>query len=143
MTDLILTVHTARHSYIVRRDDISELRMVRSRADRERPDERGRPVVHVDLGQFLDPEDLCASRRHHAMLVHLRRQSVALLVKRIEDLATDTQQSRAIQLLPPLLAQRLTPVWVSGVLVYDDRPILVLNLRQIARDVVLQQREKS
>ncbi len=134
--DLLLTVRTARHCYIVRRDQIIEIRMVSSADDLELPDPRGRSLVSYELGGLLDPRDLRSSHRRHALIVPTRRRGVALLVDRIEDVAD--MLSETIQPLASLLERRLARSWFLGAVVSDDTPVLVLDLRSIAQDVVMQ-----
>lgn len=133
--NLLLFVCTTRHRYVVRRDQIAEIRLIRSSADLELPDARGRTLVCQELGPLLDPLDIRSNARRHALIIATRRRSVALLAERMDDfvgMAPDT-----IQRLSPLLARRLARPWVLGALVCDDLPLLVLDLRQIAQDVLL------
>lgn len=134
--DLLLTVRTARHRYIVRRDQIVEIRMVSTAADLDQPDPRGRALVGHELGILLDPSDLQSSHRRHALIVPTRRRGVALLVDRIEDVSAGL--SETIQRLSPLLESRLARSWFLGAVVYEEIPILVLDLRSIAQEVVMQ-----
>jgi chemotaxis signal transduction protein len=140
---LLLTVSTARHRYIVRRDQIGELRTVKSQADLEQPDDRGRSILHVDMGQILDPQDATRYARCHALVIPMRRRSVALLIERIEDASTTYETLETVQTLPPLLAARLAYAWFSGVVIRDDIPLLVLDVRQIARDMLLRDKKKA
>lgn len=132
---LLLTVHTTLHRYLVRRDQLAELRIVDAGAGIEGPDERGRPLLTQELGPLLDPRDQGSSSRRHALLVPTRRRSIALLVARIEDF--ETMGAGTIRPLPPWLLRRLARPWLLGVGVRDDTPVLVLDLRQIAQDVLL------
>lgn len=135
-TSLLLTIRTTLHHYLVRRDQMLEIRLITSVADLERPDERGRPLISAELGKLLDPADLRSQARRHALIVPTRRRGVALLVERVEDFSH--QNAAAMQPLAPLLRQRLTRPWFLGSVVGDDdTPVLVLDLRQIAQDVLL------
>lgn len=141
---LCITIVTTLHQYIVRRDQVLELRVGMSKAELERPDERGKSVISCELGTLLDPRDMRSNPRRHALVIPTRRWSVALLVERVEDIRTATRDH--IQKLPPLLARRLERPWFLGVFVAEENPMLVLDLRQIAQDVLMmksQERKKA
>jgi chemotaxis signal transduction protein len=140
---LLLTIRTALHRYIVRREQVGEMRMVTGNDDLTVPDERGRPIINVDLGQILDPQDATRYARCHSLIIPMRRRSVGLLIERIEDASTDRETPDTVQALPPLLAGGLQYPWFSGVVVRDEIPLLVLDVRQIARDILLQEKKKS
>jgi chemotaxis signal transduction protein len=142
--DLLLNVRTALHRYIVRRGQFDELRLITNEADLEKPDERGRSIVSYNLGGLLDPQDIISPKRCHALIVHMRRRSVALLVERVEDAYSlvGMAEHETIQPLPPLLAQGIENTWLVGVVVRDDIPLLVLDLRQVARDMLLREKQK-
>jgi chemotaxis signal transduction protein len=137
---LLLTVHTPLHRYIVRRDQLRELRVIASPADIEQPDDRGKPMLCCELGALLDPRDQHQNARRHALIVPARRRSVALLVDRIADLRQETPGM--VQPLGPLLAPRLARPWFLGAVLHDDQPVLVLDLRQIVQDVLLGQHQR-
>ncbi len=132
---LLLFACTTRHRYVVRRDQIAEIRLIRRNSDLALPDARGRTLVCQELGPLLDPLDVRRSVRCHALIVATRRRSVALLVERLDDFVGMAPE--AVQRLSPLLARHLARPWVLGALVCDDIPLLVLDLRQIAQDVLL------
>lgn len=138
-TGLLLTVMTTKHQYIVRRDQILELRLVTDEADLKRPDERGKPIISGELGTLLDPEDVPMTPRRHAIIVPTRRRSIALLVDRIENVQMTAEDS--MQKLPALFLRNLSRPWFLGVMVQEDTPVLVLDLRQIAQDVMLMQKK--
>lgn len=138
---LLLTVITSRHRYIVRRDQFIELRLVTSSADLERPDERGKSIISGELAPLLDPLDVSQTSHRHAMVVPTRRRGIALLVDRIEDIHTATVDD--VQRLPSLFARRLERPWFLGVVVEDQEPRLVLDLRQIAQDVLFMQKRSE
>jgi chemotaxis signal transduction protein len=140
-TGLLLTICTTRHRYIVCRDQILEIRLITRSADLERPDERGHPLVSAELGKLLDPQDLRSNARRHALIIPTRRRGVALLVERVEDFSQQT--AGEVQPLAPLLRQRLARPWFMGTVVCDDTPVLVLDLRQIAQDVLFGQRNNA
>jgi chemotaxis signal transduction protein len=67
---------------------------------------------------------------------------VALLFERIANTITIAED--AIQCIPVLLRKRLQRPWFLGVYSeQDDAPLLVLDLRQIAQDVMLASKEKK
>lgn len=137
---LLLTVQTTLHCYVVRRDQVHELRLIGSSADLERADERGRPLFSRELGPLLDPGDLRSNARRHALIVPTRRRSVALLVERVEQL--EAASLDIVQPLAPLLARRLARPWFLGAVLRDDVPTLVLDLRQIAQDVLIESNKR-
>jgi chemotaxis signal transduction protein len=141
--DTLLTIRTTLHRYIVCRSQITEMRSLSSDADINEQDERGRPIISSELGTLLDLEDLRGHDRCHALFVRLRRRTVALLVHRIEDAYMYDAAVSMIQPLPPLLARSLEWPWFIGVLLHDAEPILVLDVRRIAQDVVLAHKQQS
>lgn len=132
--NLLLTVVTPLHRYIVRRDQMIELRVVTSPSDLERPDERGFPLIACELSPLLDPRDTSDAPRRHAVVVPAPTYSVALLVERIEDLHIVNEES--IQPVSPLFKWQLERLWFLGFIVEHEIPLLVLDLQQIARDVI-------
>jgi chemotaxis signal transduction protein len=141
--DTLLTIRTTLHRYIVCRSQITAMRSLSSDADINEPDERGRSIISSELGTLLDQEDLRGHDRCHALVVGLRRRTVALLVHRIEDAHINDATVDMIQPLPPLLARSLERPWYIGVLLRDDEPLLVLDIRRIAQDVVLEHKQQN
>jgi chemotaxis signal transduction protein len=141
--DTLLTIRTTLHRYIVCRSHMLAMRSLSNDADINEQDERGRPIISSELGILLDQEDLRGQDRCHALIVGLRRRTVALLVHRIEDAHISDVTVDMIQPLPPLLARSLARPWLMGVLLRDDEPLLVLDIRRIAQDVVLASKQQS
>jgi chemotaxis signal transduction protein len=141
--DLLLTVRIAEQRYIVRRSQVNELRLISSGADLAFPDEHGRDVLCFDLADLFTPYDANRSHQGHALIIHMRRRSVGLLVERVEDVNSQTEMHEVIQPLPPLLAPSLDHAWFGGVLVRDEALLLVLDLRRIAQDILLSQKQQS
>jgi chemotaxis signal transduction protein len=141
--DLLLLVHTATHTYVARREQIHRLHLVSYELELATTDERGRPIVPSDLGPLLDAEDMGSDGRAHALIVQLRRRSVAFLVERVDDLRIEAPLTELLHPLPPLLARRLARPWFMGVLLWHDEPCLVLDLRQIAQDVIFNRQQAS
>lgn len=131
--DLLLIVHTARHRYIVRRDDVFEIKLIPSAS--EMPlDDRGRPYIGVELGQLLDPADCSAAQRRRALVVPLRRRLIAILADQIDALETAAQ----LQPLPDLLRARLSQPWAIGALQLEQDVIIQIDLRAVARSALAQ-----
>jgi hypothetical protein len=133
--DLFITINTTRTQYVLRRDQISELRRITGPADLARPDLRGKPISCRELGPLLDPADVALQPCHHAVIVPTRRLGLALLVERVDSLHYDDDSQ--IYPLPALLARHLRYPWCLGVILCDATPLLLLDLRQIAQDVLL------
>jgi hypothetical protein len=137
--DLFITISTARAQYVLRRDQVSELRRITGPADLERPDLRGKPMSSQELGPLLDPADIASRPGCHAVIVPTRRRGLALLVERVDTLHQD-DESR-IYPLPALLARHLSRPWYLGVMLRGATPLLLLDLRQIAQYVLLRDAE--
>jgi hypothetical protein len=138
-TNLLLTVRTTLHTYVVQRDHVHDLRLISEQHELAATDERGKPLVGVELGKFLDPEDLPSNTRRHALVVPLRRRSVALLVERVEDAYTTLATTDVILPLPILVKRALARSWYQGVVIRNELPLLVLDVRAIARDSMIAQ----
>ncbi len=129
---LLLEVYTSTRRYLAPRGHLDYLAQVSAEAP-PATDAGGRPLIVRELGPLLDPLDLGSPGRRHALIVTLRRRSVALLVERAEALAAPG----AVQPLGPLLERRLARPWLIGAVVIDETPVMVLDLRRIAADVAL------
>lgn len=134
--DVLLIVRTTWQGYVVRRTQVNEMRLVSSSASLQQPDERGKPIIGCELAHLLEAQASYGTPGRHALIIHMRRQSVALLVQRVDDIVTHAESGTQIQPLPALLAQRLEIPWVTGVLLCETTPLLVLDLRRIAHDVI-------
>lgn len=113
----------------------------------ERQDERGQPMQLFRLvdvfwpGASSESAAPADSQLHgHLLLVPTRRRTVALLAERVDALDLGGTLAESIAPVPPLLAQHGLATWYSGVLVWQEQPVLVLNLRQIAQHALKQQR---
>jgi hypothetical protein len=131
-TPLLLEVRTSGRRYLTPRSHVDRLDHVVDTAS-PATDARGRPVISRELGSLLDPSDLGAPGRRHALTLVLRRRTVALLVTRAESLAAPGP----IQSLGPLVLARLARPWLLGAVIIADQPVLVLDLRRIAADLAL------
>jgi len=133
LSDMTLIVRTARHRYAVRRDDVSEIKLVAD-ASAMANDEGGRPYLGIELGPLLDPEDRSSLARRRALVIPLRRRLVALLADRVESF----QENAQVVMLPELIGARLREPWVIGALVLDNEVIIQLDLRAVARSALAQ-----
>jgi chemotaxis signal transduction protein len=129
---LLLLVRTALRRYAIRRDDLAALRLVSGAHDLA-ADESGKPFVAADLGALLDPLDRSTAPRRSALVVPLRRRSVALLVDAVEDLL----ERAAPGPLPPLLTRHLREPWSAGTLVVGEELLVLLDIRAVARSALL------
>lgn len=128
---LMLSVHTARRRYVVRREDVAALYALSTDQSAGVP----RAVIYRDLGALLDPVDQLAEGRCHVLQVDLRRRCVGLLVERADELSLLAHEE--IRPLAGFMARSLIHPWISGAIIDDDSPVLVLDLARIARDVAL------
>ncbi len=102
---------------------------------RDMHDERGQPMQQIRLPDLLQS---IPAPVHHALLVATRRRTVALLVTAIDLWVQPSDVVPVIQPLPPVLRRALTHAWITGILITDGQPLLLLNLRQIAQDALKQ-----
>jgi hypothetical protein len=130
-TDLMLIVRTARRRYAVRREDVTEIKLVPD-ASIMPYDERGRPYIGAELGPLIDPDDRSEQARRRALVVPMRRRKVALLA----DLVESFQEHAPTVALPELLGARLSLPWAIGALLLDGEAIVQLDLRAVARSVL-------
>jgi hypothetical protein len=133
LSDMTLIVRTARHRYAVRRDDVSEIKLVAD-ASAMANGEGGRPYLGIELGPLLDPEDRSSLARRRALVIPLRRRLVALLADRVESF----QENAQVVMLPELIGARLREPWAIGALVLDNEVIVQLDLRAVARSALAQ-----
>ncbi len=130
---MLLIIHTTRHRYIVPREDVATLRAFNWRTEREQAENEDRASLAVELGPLLDPVDVSDKQRRHALIVPLRRRTIALLVDAVDNLVDHA----IVQPLPPLLRDRLREPWATGVLLIDEQPVVQLDVRAIARSILL------
>lgn len=125
-------VRTAGRHYAVRRADLAGIRRVDAPLA-DQADGTGQPWITAELGSLLDPSDTGVCTRPQALLVPLRRRTVALLVERVEEFL----EQPSIQPLPALLSSRLCEPWAAGVLLVADELVVILDLRAVARTAFL------
>jgi hypothetical protein len=140
-TDLLI-VCTSQQRYAVRRDQLLGLRMIITAEDMERPDDRGKPVNSMDLGEVLGINSQATHHHRHALVVPSRRRSVLLLVDRVEHLCAAMEER--LHPFPRLLRHQVARPWFLGVLIEPDAmPVLVLDVRQIAQDILMKTRSQT
>jgi hypothetical protein len=136
--EMLLIIRTAQHRYIVRREDVATLRAM-TRGDDGRREDADPSVIAVELGPLIDPADVSTVQRRHALIIPLRRRNIALLVDAVDTIV----EYADVQPLPPLLRERLREPWTTGVLLINDQPVVQLDVRAIARSILLQRTRAS
>lgn len=129
---ILLLARTRIRRYAVRFDDVSAVRRVSSPADAQHDDAERAPIL-VDLGALFDPHDLLADDYRHGLVVPIRRRQVVLLVAAVETFLDHPQ----VHPLPTMMQRRLQQPWAIGVLALDDTPTVVLDVRAVARSVMV------
>lgn len=127
MGELLLLVRTARRRYAILRDDVFGIHALPSDAASDPA------LLLIDLGALFDPLDRSEQTRQHGLFVPLRRKQVVFLVEQI-DLV---EQPPHLMPLPPLLHARLSQPWALGAMMFDDEPVIQLDLRAVARSMLL------
>lgn len=130
---MILYVHVGPRRYAITQGQVDHLGML-DPADAP-SDGRGRPLICRELGPLLGESGGAGPGRRHAITVQLRRRSVAMLVDHIDSLGGAGPCE--IHRLAPMITRRLARPWFLGVVIYEDEPLLLLDLRRIATDVVI------
>ncbi len=136
MPNLVLTLHTARHTYAVIHRPEVQIRFIGGATALGTTDSRNRPLIKADLGTLLDYQDISDQGSRYAFVVPLRRRSVALLCDAVSEMHTVDEGE--LSPLPPLLYHRLPHRWVWGVYTPSETLILVLDLYEIALDLIRQ-----
>ncbi|HEU4322254.1 MAG TPA: hypothetical protein VFS21_03810 [Roseiflexaceae bacterium] len=131
-TSSILIASTARHRYAFSRGDVMSIRIAAADSGLAGLDERGQPFISVELGPMLIADDHSSLPRLRALVVPMRRRSIALLVDQIDQAPADAR----VLPLPDLLRTRLTQPWATGVVVYQDALVVQIDLRAIVRSVL-------
>jgi len=129
----ILGVLIGQQRYAIAQAQVDHLGLV---DPREAPtDLRGNVLICRELGALLGADQSATIGRRSAITIRLRRRSIALMIDHVDSLG-DAGQLK-IQPLSALLTRRLARPWFLGAIVYQDAPILLLDLRRIATDVVI------
>jgi hypothetical protein len=129
----ILSVMVGPQRYAIAQRQIDHLGLLDPA--RASADQRGRPLLCRELGALLGGAGAISPGRRHAITVSLRRHGVALLADYVDSLGGDAPLET--QPLSPLIARRLARPWFLGAVIYDGAPLLLLDLRRIASDVVI------
>ena len=127
---LFLLVRPATRHYLVRRDDLTDMRRIAGPADLDALGTPDRPAVPVKLSALLG--EPAPERANQALIVSLRRRPVVFLVQHVEMLIEHAH----VEPLPALLRAALGDAWSVGTLLIDEEPTIVLDLRAIARSVL-------
>jgi hypothetical protein len=136
---MLLIVRTSLRRYVVRRDDVFDIRLIPGLEALADDTQFDRPVLGVELGALLDPADRARPARRRALLVPLRRRYVALLVDDVDGFLEQMQCAP----LPHLLSARLGQPWAVGALALEDELLVQLDLRAIARSVLAGRSDES
>ena len=134
-TDVLLVVRTAQRRYAIRRDDLSDVKLVAQASDLHAGGLSEYACLSAELGPLLDPHDQSRLTRRRALIVPLRRRYVALLVDYVDSFL---EHAHSVP-LPALLRDRLSQPWAIGALALDDDLIITLDLRAVARSAMLNQ----
>lgn len=135
---MVLIVRTAQRRYIVRREDVATIRAM-TYSDEGGWNDAEPSLIAVDLGSLIDPTDVSTLQRRHALIIPLRRRNVALLVDAVDAIVEHAD----VQPLPQLLRERLREPWTTGVLLIDDQPVVQIDVRAIARSILLRRTRAS
>ena len=136
---MLLIVRTAQHRYIVRREDVATLRAMTRSGSGDGREDADPSVIAVELGPLIDSSDVSTAQRRHALIIPLRRRNIALLVDAVDTIVDHVD----VQPLPQLLRERLHEPWATGVLLINDQPVVQLDVRAIARSILLQRTRAS
>ncbi|GAB4205070.1 MAG: hypothetical protein OHK0022_30780 [Roseiflexaceae bacterium] len=131
-TSAILIASTAQRRYAFARGDVMSIRLASTEDGLAGLDERGQPFISVQLGPLLAAGDRSTLPRQRALVVPMRRRSIALLVDQVDQAPADAR----VLPLPELLRTRLAQPWATGVLVSEDALLVQLDLRAIVRSVL-------
>ncbi|MGQ9547662.1 MAG: chemotaxis protein CheW [Roseiflexus sp.] len=134
---MLLIIQTAQHRYIVRREDVATLRAITRGSNSQ--EEADPSLIAVELGSLIDPTDVSTLQRRHALIIPLRRRNIALLVDAVDTIVEHVD----VQPLPTLLRECLREPWATGVLLIDGEPVVELDVRAIARSILLRRTRAS
>lgn len=132
--DTLLRVTTATAPYLVAARHVSRL-LRATYATLPTHDERGKLVLGYILDTALGEDATPAHAPQHALLIPLRRRSVALLVQTIDSTPLTIHD---IQPVPPLVQSLVRHSHLRGVCSIDNTAVLVLDVRSIAHDMLMQ-----
>ncbi len=132
--DTLLHVTTATAPYLVVARHVSRL-LRATYATLPTHDERGKLIIGYILDTALGEDATPAYAPHHALLLPLRRRSVALFVQTIDSTPLTIAD---IQSVPPLVQSLVRHAHLRGVCSLDNAAVLVLDVRTIAHDILMQ-----
>ncbi len=127
---LFLLVRPTTRRYLVRREDLTDMRRIAGPGDLDALGTPARPAVPVELSALLG--EGAPERANQALIVSLRRRPVVFLVQQVEMLIEHAR----VEPLPALLRTALGDAWSVGAVLIDDEPTIVLDLRAVARSVL-------
>lgn len=133
MTTDLLHIVVGTQPFLVQRSQVS--RTVPAVQVAQLQDERGQAVRRIELATVLG---VPATPTRHALLVLTRRRTVALLVTTVDLFQQAADLVPPILPVPALIAQAVGHQWVSGIMIYNDYPLQLLHVRQIAQDALKQ-----
>ncbi len=131
-SNVVLIVQTASRRYAVRNDDLLGIRSLTA-IDLAGSDKQGHAYFGVELGPFLDPNDLGARARWQALIIPMRRRYVALLIHAVETFLEHPH----VEPLPELLRRHLQQPWATGAIVQESELIVQIDLRAVARSALI------
>ena len=96
---------------------------------------RGAVLPVIDLATRLRVGTIEANKRHVIIIVHLRSQTLGLLVEAVSDILLASEE----ELHPtPNVASEVAREFVSGLITVDGRMIRILNLDRLIADSVVE-----
>ncbi len=136
---IALLVHTTGQSYTVYYQDLSMIRSCTSQDEVASWGTAERPGLAVDLGEFLEATPPVWPQRATALVVVMRRRPIAFLVKHIEQMLEQPD----IQPLPEIMHSSMRQQWATGVFNNAGFLSIVLDLRELARTILVSQRPEE
>jgi hypothetical protein len=133
---MLIIVQTALRRYAVPRGDVASMLPIYSQEQIVALGSAQHPALPVELGAWFDPADQLQVARRHALVVPLRRRPIVFQVERIEQ----TIEYPVIQPVPALITGAMRDIWALGVVTYEEQLAVLIDLRAVARSVMLQQR---
>jgi hypothetical protein len=133
---MLIIVQTALRRYAVRRGDVASMLPIYTQEQLMALGSAQHPALPVELGAWFDPADQLHTARRHALVVPLRRRPIVFQVERIEQ----TIEYPLIQPVPALITGSMRDIWAVGVVTYEEQLAVLIDLRAVARSVMLQQR---
>lgn len=130
---ITLLIHTPHYRYAVQHADITSIRSCTSPEEIARWGTPDRPGIAIDLGEFLNADTPVWSQRTSALIVTMRRRPIAFVVRHIEQMI----EHAPIQPLPEVIRTALRNHWATGVLENQGTLSIVLDLRELARSILV------